>query len=45
MIEKEDEEEEVKASHFAPPRSPGIKVADFKNYEENDELFFKEQLE
>ena len=44
-MEKDEQEEEVKGSHFGPPNGPGIQVADFKVDEESDEQFFKEQLE
>jgi len=37
MIEKEDQEEEVKGNHFGPPSGPGNKVADFKADDESDE--------
>jgi hypothetical protein len=37
MIEREDQEEEIKGNHFGPPNGPGIKVADFKLDEESDE--------
>jgi hypothetical protein len=37
MMERDEQEEEVKGSHFCPPNGPGIKVADFKVDEESDE--------
>lgn len=46
MIEKDEQEEEIKQSHSVPPKSIGIKVTDFKaEDDDNDEQFFKEQLE
>jgi len=37
MIEKEDQEEEIKGNHFGQPNGTGNKVADFKVDDESDE--------
>jgi hypothetical protein len=37
-----EHEEEIKESHGGPPKGPGIRIANLRADEENDEQFFKE---